>query len=220
MICYVVTETLDKYREMQPHQLKLDLERLSGDRCLVMHYSGVTRELLEQARPWALCHSGGSTSHDEYDVLDCDDYRWAITESGIPQIGFCGGHQLIGEMFGAEVDIMRELADDEADLAPDYHPGTFKEWGIWPVRLVADNPLFEGLPNPIRVREAHRSEIKQLPEGFRLLASSADCRIQAMVHETMCLYGVQFHPESRVEGYPDGHNLLGNFFRIARGRAG
>lgn len=216
MIIYVVTETREKYDEMDCHMIKHDLETLSGDMCLVMHYSQVTRAFIDEVRPWAACHSGGATPHDEYDVVEREDYRWLITESGIPQIGFCGGHQLIAEMFGSEVDTMRELANDEADLHPEYHPGLFKEWGIWPVEIVAEDPLFEGLPTPIRVREAHRSEIKQLPEGFRLLASSADCEIQAMVHVDRPLYGTQFHPESRMEHYPDGHAIVSNFFGIAR----
>lgn len=216
MIIYVVTETREKYDDMDCHAIKHDLEKLSGDMCLVMHFSQVTREFIDGVQPWAICHSGGGTPHGDYDLLDHEDYRWLITQSGIPQIGFCGGHQLIAELFGAEVGTMRELADDEADLNPAYYPGLFKEAGIWPVQIIAEDPLFEGLPNPIRVRESHRSEIKQLPEGFRLLASSADCEIQAMVHEELPLYGTQFHPESRQEHYPDGHAIVSNFFKIAR----
>lgn len=219
MICYIVTETREKYDEMDCHAIKHDLEKLSGDLCLVMHFSQVTRQVIDELRPWAICHSGGGTSHSEYDVLQRDDYTWLITESGIPQFGFCGGHQLIAEMFGSEVATMREIGPDDPDLNPGYYPGLFKEFGVWPVRIVAEDPLFEGLPEIIRVRQAHRSEIKQLPEGFRLLASSKDCEIQAMVHEEMPLYGTQFHPESRLENYPDGHAIVSNFFRIARERA-
>ena len=219
MICYIVTETWERYCEMDCHAIKHDLERLSGDLCLVMHFSQVTRERIEDVQPWAICHSGGGTPHEDYDLLQRDEYTWLITQSGIPQIGFCGGHQLIAELFGAPVGTMRELGPGEADLNPGYYPGLFKEFGVWPVEIVAEDPLFEGVGNPILVRESHRSEIKQLPDGFRLLASSADCRIQAMVHETLPLYGTQFHPESRLEHYPDGHRIVANFFRIARDRA-
>lgn len=216
MICYVVTETIEKYRDANPHQTKLHLAELAEAHCLVLHFSQITPELIGEIRPMAVCHSGGTTVHTEYGVLEHEGYRWLITQSEVPQIGFCGGHQIIGEMFGAEVDSMRELRDDEADLHPEYHPGLFKEWGAWPVEIVADDPIFEGLNSPIRVREAHRSEVEQLPDGFRLLASSADCEVQAMVHEEMPLYGTQFHPESRMEGYEDGRELLRNFFAIAR----
>jgi GMP synthase-like glutamine amidotransferase len=219
MILYIVTETREKYDGMDSHGVKHDLEKLSEDMCLVMHYSQVSREFIDEVRPWAALHSGGTTPHPDYDVLDHEGYRWLITESGVPQLGLCGGHQLIAEMFGSTVDSMRELREDEADLNPAYHPGLFKESGVWPVEIVAEDPLFEGLTSPIRVRESHRSEIKDLPEGFRLLASTPDCEVQAMVHEEMPLYGTQFHPEMRVEGYPDGHTLVANFFDIARDRA-
>ncbi|MGD9496308.1 MAG: gamma-glutamyl-gamma-aminobutyrate hydrolase family protein [Armatimonadota bacterium] len=220
MICYVVTETRAKYDEMDCHRIKQDLERLSGDLCLVLHYTQVTCAFVEQARPWAVCHSGGATPHTEYDVLEREDYRWLIRQSGIPQIGFCGGCQLIAEVFGGVVEPMRPLRPDEADLAPDYHPGAFKEWGVWPVHIVQGHPLFEGLESPLLVWEMHRSEIKRLPEEFRVLASTDECRVQAMVHEQMPLFGTQFHPERRQEGYPDGHRLLTNFFAIAREHAG
>ena len=220
MICYIVTETRAKYDEMDCHAIKHDLEKLSGDLCLVMHYVQVTRAFIDEVRPWALCHSGGVTPHNEYDVLEREDYRWLIRESGIPQIGFCGGHQLIAEMFGGEVAPMRPLARDEADLAPHYHQGAFKEWGVWPVRIVEEHPLFDGLESPLRVWEMHRSEIKVLPDEFRVLASSGDCRVQAMVHRELPLFGTQFHPEKRQEGYADGHALVANFLGIAREAAG
>lgn len=216
MICYVVTETLEKYREMDCRKVKLALEKCADEPCLVMHYSQVTRELMEELRPTALCHSGGVTGHEEYDILELEDYRWAIRESGIPQLGLCGGHQLIAEMFGSTVELMRELAEDELDPHPEYGAGWFKEWGIYPVRIVAEDPLFEGLGETVRVQEYHRSQVVAMPEGFRLLASTDECPIQAFAHETQPLYGVQFHPEHASEHYPDGWRLLENFFGIAR----
>lgn len=218
MICFIVTETIDKYRDMDCHRAKHVLERCSGDVCLVLHYSQVTRELLEELRPLALCHSGGVTGHEEYDILQREEYRWAIVDSGIPQIGFCGGHQLIGQMYGAEVQPMRELREDEHDPCPDYHPGWYKEWGVHPVRIVAEDPLFAGFDGVVRVREAHRCEIVGVPEGFRLLASTDGCINQAMVHEQRPTYGTQFHPESASDDYPDGWRVLENFFAIARER--
>jgi len=218
MICYIVTETADKYRDMDCHRIKHTLERCSADVCLVLHYTQVTRALLEELRPVALCHSGGVTPHAQYDILQRPDYRWAIMQSGIPQIGFCGGHQLIGEMYGAQVQPMRELRADEPDLCPDYHPGWFKEWGVYPVRIVATDPILAGFDQIIRVRQAHRSHLTTLPDGFRLLASTDECPVQAMVHEGQLIYGTQFHPETASEDYPDGWRLLENFFALARGR--
>ena len=217
MILYIVTEPLDKYREMDCHRVKHTLEHCSGELCLVTHYSQVTRALLEELRPLAICHSGGATEHQEYDILLREEYRWAIVESGIPQIGFCGGHQLIAEMHGSGVAAMGQLGPDEPDPCPDYHPGWRKEWGVYPVRVVKRDPIFEGLGDVLHMREAHRCEVKQMPAGFRLLASTDACRIQAMVQDDRPVYGVQFHPEAANDDYPDGRRLLENFFSIARG---
>ncbi len=216
MICYIITETSEKYADMDCHGPKRTLERCSGEPCLVMHYSQVSRELMEDLRPLALCHSGGVTAHGDYDVLVHEGYRWAIMQSGIPQIGLCGGHQLIGELFGSTVALMRELAADEIDPHQAYGPGWFKEWGVHPVRVLARDPLFEGLGDFVRVQELHRCQLNRAPDGFRLLASTDECPVQAFVHEDGPLYGVQFHPEHASETYPDGWRILDNFFAIAR----
>jgi len=216
MICYVVTETAKKYRNGQWHKVKLTLEKCAQDRCLVMHYKDLTRAFVAEVSPWALCHSGGSTPHGDYDVLETEEYRWAILESGIPQIGFCGGHQLIAELLGCEVDVMRELGPDEGDVHPEYYPGYFKEWGVHPVRIIERDPIFNGFDAVLRVFEYHRSEVKGLCDELKHLAETDDCRIQAFVHRDRPLYGVQFHPEQATDDYPDGWRVLRNFFAIAR----
>jgi len=219
MVIYIITETREKYNGMDCHAIKHDLEKLSGDMCLAMHYSQVTPELIAELRPWAVCHSGKSTPFEEYDVLQHRGYRWLVRESGIPQIGFCGGKNAIVAIFGGSAGRMRELRPDDPDLAPQYRPGWFKEWGVWPIEIVAEDPLFDGLTSPMRIWVMHCGETSVVPDGFRLLASSADCRVQALVHERLPIYATQFHPERRQEEYPDGFRLLSNFFNIARERA-
>ena len=54
-----------------------------------------------------------------------------------------------------------------------------------------------------------------LPPEFRLLASNDCCRLQAMGHLRRPLYGVQFHPELYTDYYPDGRQILRNFFAMA-----
>ena len=46
------------------------------------------------------------------------------------------------------------------------------------------------------LRCAHYCEVKKLPPGFELLASSGHCRIAAVRHRDRPLYGTQFHPEA------------------------
>jgi GMP synthase (glutamine-hydrolysing) len=72
-------------------------------------------------------------------------------------------------------------------------------------------PLFAGISPEHRFYESHYCEIKILPPGFELLASSPECRIQAMRHRERPLFSTQFHPEDYNERFPDGRTLLSNF---------
>lgn len=216
MIIYICTDTFDQYRAADYwHRLRGKLEEVAKDACLLMHYSQVSVELLARIQPWALCHSGGGTDYDKYDVLQHAGYRRVVREFDVAQIGFCGGHQIINVFHGGRNGAIRRLRPGEPDLSS-YNPGYFKEIGVYPVRVVKADPIFKGLPKTIRVHEYHYHEVKKLGAGLELLASSAGCRVQAFRHRTRPVYGVQFHPEQSPETYPDGTRLLQNFFRIAR----
>lgn len=218
MILYIVTETAEKYKGGNWQAQKLALEAASGDFCLVVHYKQVSLNVLRELRPWAICHSGASTPFEDYGIRRSAGYREVVLKSAIPQLGICGGHQLIGCFYGSTLGLMRKVGADDADHNPKYHPGEYKEWGVYTVNVVKEDPLFAGLGGRIRVQQFHRSEIKRLGKDLVLLASSRDCRVQAYVHRRKRIYGVQFHPEEASEAYPDGVAVLRNFFKLAASR--
>ena len=41
---------------------------------------------------------------------------------------------------------------------------------------------------------AASDQVVEVPGGFGLIATSDYCRVQAMQHESLPIYGVQFHP--------------------------
>ena len=88
--------------------------------------------------------------------------------------------------------------------------------GFLPVRQVKSDPLFAGLPKTMIMREAHYCEVKKLPPGFVLLATSPMCRIEAMRHKTRPMYGTQFHPEAFAAPWLHGKKLLANFAAIVK----
>jgi GMP synthase-like glutamine amidotransferase len=59
--------------------------------------------------------------------------------------------------------------------------------------------------------ESHYWEVKALPPGFHLFASTETCRLQLIAHESRPLIATQFHPEFYDEAHPDGQTLLANF---------
>lgn len=216
MIWYVVTDTAEKYATKVGGRQKMVLEDCAGDACLVLHYRQVSLPLLRKLDPWAVCHSGSGTPFEDYDILKCRPYRDLVLRGRVPQLGICGGHQLMALFHGAKVETMRRLRAGDPDVNPQYHPGDFKEWGVYPVETIQPDPLFRGLGSVLRVQQFHRSEVRDLPRDLVNLARSPDCEVQALRHCRKPLYGVQFHPEEASAAYPDGFRLLGNFFDLAR----
>ncbi len=84
-----------------------------------------------------------------------------------------------------------------------------------PVRVVREDPLFEGLNREPVFFEAHYWELKEVPAGFENLASTDECRIQAIKLQDKPVYGTQFHPELYDNEHSDGRTLIANFLRVA-----
>jgi len=215
--------------------VKLKLEALSGQPCLVQRYSDVTLAGLRDLGIRALLISGNATSFDAYGQNPFAEMNRIIRATEWPILGFCGGHQLIAAAHGVEVGPIRRLQAGEEDVTDLSGPGFFKEWAFTPVQVVADDPILDGLGASPVFLEVHYWEAKQTPPGFRLLASTRDCRVQLMRQTDRPVYGAQFHPEAFTEwpndqrselvnliypsGYDraalDGRQLLTNFFHIA-----
>jgi len=205
---------VDQYSGLK---LRRRVEESTGLRCLLVHFTELEGSDLDRPNVKAILITGRSKlvgpEHDRR-------FYPLIRETRIPIFGFCGGMQLISQAFSAEVVPLRKLREGEADPNPGYHPGQFKEWGYTPVRIVRRDPLFEGLPDEIVVREAHAFHVAETPAEFDLLASTAECPVQAIKHRTRPVYGTQFHPEVHDDDHPHGRVVVENFFRLAGLAAG
>ena len=126
----------------------------------------------------------------------------AAAEAGIPLLGVCLGHQAVGEAFGAKV--VRADRQMHGKTTEVVHAG---------------DPLFAGIPTPVRVMRYHSLIVSPdgLPDELQVLAWSGDRpaghEIMAMRHATRPVWGVQFHPES--VGTMEGKRLLMNFLKLA-----
>ena len=110
-----------------------------------------------------------------------------------PTLGICFGHQLIGITFGAFGQKMRE--DRDVQL----------------IEVFEDSLLFDKLPTEFDMLEDHCETIS-IPQHFKLVASSDACVNEAMEHQSLPIFGVQFHPE--VSGNY-GRIIFDNFIKIA-----
>lgn len=120
-----------------------------------------------------------------------------LDKAKFPILGICVGHQFIALHFGGESG-----------------PSEVPEFGKASVSIVKGSPILKGIPREFTAWESHNDEVKVLPEGFEILASSKDCEVQAMQHRDRPLFGVQFHPE--VEDTEFGHEIFRNFINICK----
>lgn len=185
---------------------KYRFEDITGDQCLIVRYQHATPELLQRLQARAVLMSGCFTDFEHYREEDLQGLRQIYRQAAQPILGFCAGHQLMAQSRGATIGAMgtRSGGDQRKD-----------EFGFMPVRVQQPHPLFDRLPTEIIVFEAHYWEVKQLPQYFRPFAESDLCPVQMMAHDTLPLFGTQFHPEEYDETHPHGRTVLENFFALA-----
>jgi GMP synthase-like glutamine amidotransferase len=194
------------------------LEDLSGHECHLIRWNRVTPELLRDLDARAIFISGNSAQPDEYEPDQQAGLRAAISSMQWPTFGFCGGHQVLGQVFEVPVEPIGELADGEEPFgeAADFAPGAKAEFGYLPIEVNGAHPLLDGLGGQPVFRQAHTWELKALPDGFTNYATTEVTPIQLMIHDELPIVGTQFHPEYGTDEHPDGTRLIANFMRWAK----
>ncbi|VVC04750.1 GMP synthase [glutamine-hydrolyzing] subunit A [Candidatus Bilamarchaeum dharawalense] len=114
----------------------------------------------------------------------------------IPLLGVCYGHQMIAHVWGAKVA-----------------KGKSAEYGMGEVEIDSSEVIFKGIPKKLRVWVSHFDEVKELPEDFIKLAHSETCDVEAMMHRTKPIFGIQFHPE--VWHSEHGEEIIKNFLEVS-----
>ena len=119
----------------------------------------------------------------------------------LPILGVCLGHQAIGQAFGGR--IVRAPKPMHGKLSEIRHRGT---------------DIFSGVPSPFSATRYHSLTVarESFPKRLTVTAESSDGVIQGLAHESLPIFGVQFHPESIASEH--GHRLLKNFLDIAAGK--
>ena len=147
-------------------------------------------EWIRQWRPKGIILSGGPNSVYDDDVPTADP---ALLQSDIPVLGLCYGMQLVAHLAGGKVVRANR-----------------REYGRADVR-VEGGRLFTGFGRgeETPVWMSHGDHVDTPPPGFCVTASSDNSPIAAFEHQTLPLFGVQFHPE--VAHTPRGGEILNTF---------
>ena len=195
-------------------RIKYRLEDLSNDNCLIIRYNQVTPKLLKDIDAKAIFISGNSANPDEYDPNEQAGLKDALLEQHWPAFGFCGGHQVIAETFGATLDRIGPLEEGEEEPEITFAPGLKKEMGYKPIELTKTHPVLNNLGDAT-FRHAHSWELKDLPTGFSNYASTGITPYQLIIHDSLPIMSTQFHPEYYTDEHPAGRTLIENFMNWA-----
>ncbi len=171
--------------------------REAGVYCEIAPFQSAEKAFAE-IKPKAVILSGGPCS-----VTDEGSPRapQAIFDSGVPILAICYGEQLLAEQLGGKVEA-----------------GHHREFGRADVEAIAESALFDGVWSQGKkypVWMSHGDRVTRLPEGFKVIAKSANAPMAAIADEARRYYGVQFHLE--VVHTPDGAKLISNFVHKVAG---
>ena len=144
------------------------------------------------AAPKGIILSGGPNS---VALADTPRAPQIVFNLGVPVFGICYGQQTMCAQLGGRVE-----------------PGKTREFGRAELEIKERSALFDGVWSQQSHRivwMSHGDHVTVLPDGFRVLATSAGAPYAVVEDAARRYYGVQFHPEvAHTEG---GSDLLQKF---------
>jgi len=157
----------------------------------------VSDEDIKAFKPKGIILSGGpeTVTEDEAPVAPN-----IVFELGVPVLGICYGMQTMTAQLGGKVE------------NADHH-----EYGYAKVRARGHTTLLKNIEDHVTeegygildVWMSHGDRVVDMPEGFKLMASTNSAPVAGIANEEKRFYGVQFHPE--VTHTNQGQRILERF---------
>ena len=180
----------------------------------------ITADEVRAMAPSAIILSGGPASVYADDAPKIDP---EVLELGIPVLGFCYGQQIMATTLGGKVGHTEKgeygpatiTRCDRYESIGISHMGS--DNGVYAdggeraqiLDRSLESKLYGDTPDVQTVWMSHRDAVCELPEGFRVTATTETCPVASMECAERKLYATQFHPEVRHSEC--GNKLLENF---------
>ena len=174
--------------------------REAGVYCEIAPFNSAEKAF-ETMNPAAVILSGGPASVIEENSPRAPE---CVFDSGLPILAICYGQQTLSEQLGGKVE-------------DDHH----REFGAADIEIQKPSLLYEGVwevGQKYPVWMSHGDRVTKLPDGFEIVATSANAPCAIAVDERRHYYTTQFHPE--VVHTPDGAKLISNFVHKIAGLKG
>ena len=176
-------------------RLRRRLEAASGRPVEVVPYL----EARDLSEAHAIVISGSAAPWAAHDPAALDRLGEVVVASGRPVLGICAGMQLLGRFAGGRIEHAAE-----------------PEIGELPIDIVERDGLFRDVGERPTVFHYHFDELVDLPDGFRILASTDRCRLQAIASERARLVGDAVPPRVLPLGQPRGRAHPAQVLRAGR----
>jgi GMP synthase (glutamine-hydrolysing) len=127
-----------------------------------------------------------------------------IQSCQVPLLGICFGHQLLCMTFGALTGTLKHPVSDRFEQVKIVQTGDI----LARFRMGQTVPLAEYHKDYVLKEGLDKA-------GFKLLADSVSCEVEAVKYNEKLFFGVQFHPERITIGnetHTEGYKILDNFY--------
>lgn len=156
--------------------------------CEIQPYN-ISAEKVKQLNPKGIVFSGGPNSVYGDKAPQVDENIFKV---GIPVFGICYGMQLIAHKLGGQVSASE-----------------ISEYGSTELTTEKSEGILKGINKKLNVWMSHGDKVEKAPEGFEVIAHTANAPVAAMQNIDQKLYAVQFHPE--VLHTEQGTQVIKNF---------
>lgn len=190
------TQTYEKYLEILqiPYITSLSMGELGSCNGLIFPGGGdITPQLFQQS------NHGSQNIDTELDLLQLRIFDLAY-RSSLPILGICKGMQLINVGLGGTLNQHISTADIHTSSTQDLYHITY---------VAEDSFLNQIYSTEFVVNSRHHQSVNQLgQELIPIQWCPTDCCIEALMHTTLPILGVQWHPErlesdfSTISGAP------------------